>query len=82
MRCLAVSAIAEAKQLGKVIGWVLKNLLSRATPTLEGTLSRWSWLYLQTLVPTNPHWASVVAISGLRPFLLLYNPQGKPVPKQ
>jgi hypothetical protein len=26
----------------------------------EGTLSCWSRLYLQSLVPTNPHWALVV----------------------
>jgi hypothetical protein len=33
----------------------------------EGTLSRWSRLYLQSLVPTNPHWAGVV---GYGPFSL------------
>jgi hypothetical protein len=26
----------------------------------EGTLSRWSRMYLQSLAPTNPHWARVV----------------------
>jgi hypothetical protein len=26
----------------------------------EGTLSRWSRLHLQSLAPTNPHWARVV----------------------
>jgi hypothetical protein len=26
----------------------------------EGTLSRWSRLHLQSLTPTNPHWARVV----------------------
>jgi hypothetical protein len=26
----------------------------------EGTLSRKSWLHLQSLAPTNPHWARVV----------------------
>jgi hypothetical protein len=31
----------------------------------EGTLSRWSRLYLQSLAPTNPHWARVV---GYVPF--------------
>jgi hypothetical protein len=34
-----------------------QNLLSRA---LEGTLSRLSRLHLQSLAPTNPHWAGVV----------------------
>jgi hypothetical protein len=33
----------------------------------EGTLSRWSWLHLQSLAPTNPHWARVV---GYGPFSL------------
>jgi hypothetical protein len=31
----------------------------------ESTLSRWSRLYLQSLTPTNPHWARVV---GYGPF--------------
>jgi hypothetical protein len=26
----------------------------------EGTLSRWSQLHLQSLAPTNPHWAREV----------------------
>jgi hypothetical protein len=26
----------------------------------EGTLSRWSQLYVQSLAPTNTHWARVV----------------------
>jgi hypothetical protein len=33
----------------------------------EGTLSHWSRLYLQSLTPTNPHWARVV---GYGPFSL------------
>jgi hypothetical protein len=33
----------------------------------EGTLSRWSRLHLQSLAPTNPHWARVV---GYDPFSL------------
>jgi hypothetical protein len=33
----------------------------------EGTLSRWSWLHLHSLAPTNPHWARVV---GFGPFSL------------
>jgi hypothetical protein len=31
------------------------------TRASEGTLSRWSRLHLQSLAPTNPHWARVVA---------------------
>jgi hypothetical protein len=33
----------------------------------EGTLSRWSRLHLQSLAPTNPHWARV---AGYDPFSL------------
>jgi hypothetical protein len=33
----------------------------------EGTLSRWSRLHLQSLAPTNQHWARVV---GYGPFSL------------
>jgi hypothetical protein len=33
----------------------------------EGTLSRWSQLYLQSLAPTNPHW---VRMMGYDPFTL------------
>jgi hypothetical protein len=33
----------------------------------EGTLSRWSRLLLQSVAPTNPHWARVV---GYGPFSL------------
>jgi hypothetical protein len=54
---LAVSAlrrtITEVKQYWSVIGWVL----IRAS---EGTLSCWSRLHLQSIAPTNPHWAGVV----------------------
>jgi hypothetical protein len=37
-----------------------QNLLSRVFRALEGTLSRWSRLHLQSLAPTKPHWARVV----------------------
>jgi hypothetical protein len=33
----------------------------------QGTLSRWSRLHLQSLTPTNPHWARVV---GYGPYSL------------
>jgi hypothetical protein len=36
-------------------------------PASESTLSRWSRLHLQSLAPTNPHWARVV---GYGPFSL------------
>jgi hypothetical protein len=61
---LAVSAlrslIAEVKQRGSVIGWVTKNLLSRTPSCFGGTLSRRCQSHLQSLAPTNPHWARVV----------------------
>jgi hypothetical protein len=39
----------------------LKNVSSRVPPCLtEGTLSCRSRLHLQSLAPTNPHWARVV----------------------
>jgi hypothetical protein len=53
-------AIAEVKQRWSVIGGVPKNLLSRAPPCFGRTLSRWSRLHLQSLAPTNRHWARVV----------------------
>jgi hypothetical protein len=31
----------------------------------ESTLSRWFWLHLQSLAPTNPHWACVVGYGPL-----------------
>jgi hypothetical protein len=65
--CALRRAIAEVKWRWSVIGWVTKNLLSQALRVSEGTLSRWSRLYLQSLAPTNPHWARVV---GYGPFSL------------
>jgi hypothetical protein len=47
-------AIAEAKQRSQrsVIGWVTKIYYLELLRALEGTLSRWSRLYLQSFVPT------------------------------
>jgi hypothetical protein len=36
--------------------------------TSEGTLSRWSRLHLQSLAPTNPHWAHVMGYVMTRYF--------------
>jgi hypothetical protein len=58
-------AIAEVKQHWLVIGWVTKNLLSRAPPCSGSTLSRRSRLHLQSLAPINPHWARVVGYGPL-----------------
>jgi hypothetical protein len=45
-------AIAQVKQRWSVIG--PKNYL-KLLHASEGTLSHWSRLHLQSLVPTNPH---------------------------
>jgi hypothetical protein len=53
-----------------VIGWATKNLLSRASLCFgrhnvpsearrSRCQSRWYWLHLQSLTPTNLHWALV-----------------------
>jgi hypothetical protein len=55
-------AIAQVKQRWSVIGWVTKNLLCRAPPCFGRHV-----LYLQSLAPTNPHWARMV---GYGPFSL------------
>jgi hypothetical protein len=51
------------RNIGHLFSWVSSELL-RAS---EGTLSRWSRPYLQSLAPTNPHWACMVAYG---PFFL------------
>jgi hypothetical protein len=47
-------AIAEAKHrsLWLVIGWVTEIYYLELLRASEGTLSRWSWLHLQSLAPT------------------------------
>ncbi|RVE41254.1 hypothetical protein evm_014099 [Chilo suppressalis] len=56
------AAVVELKQLSQWsdIGWVTKNYDLELLRASEGTLSRWSRLHLQSLAPTNPHWARVV----------------------
>ncbi|CAH0398585.1 unnamed protein product [Chilo suppressalis] len=55
-------AIVEFQQLSQwsVIGWVTKNYYLELLRASEGTLNRWSRLHLQSLAPTNPHWARVL----------------------
>jgi hypothetical protein len=57
----------EVKQRWLVIRWVTKNLSLELLRASEGTLSRWSRLHLQSIAPTNPHWARMV---GYGPFSL------------
>jgi hypothetical protein len=52
-------AIVEVKQRWSVTGWMTKYLLSLLRAS-KGMFSRWSRLHLQSLAPTNPHWARVV----------------------
>jgi hypothetical protein len=49
------------------MGWVTKIYYLELLRALEGTLNRWSRLHLQSLVPTNLHWARV---EGYGPFSL------------
>jgi hypothetical protein len=58
-------AIAEAKQRCSVIGWVPKNLLSRAPTCFGRHVKPLVPAALQSLAPTNPYWAR---------FLLMRNP--------
>jgi hypothetical protein len=53
-------AIAEVKQRWTFIGWVTKIYHLELLRASEGTLSCWSRLHLQSLAPTNSHWARVV----------------------
>jgi hypothetical protein len=52
--------IANAKQHWSVIEWMTNICYLELLRASEGTLSRWSRMYMQSLVPTNPHWARVV----------------------
>jgi hypothetical protein len=52
-----------------VIGWVTKNLLSRARAS-EGTLSRWSWLHFAVV---STHQPALGPRGGLWPVLLMCN---------
>jgi hypothetical protein len=49
------------------MGWVTKIYYLEFLLASEGTLSRWSQLHLQSLEPTNQHWARV---EGYGPFSL------------
>jgi hypothetical protein len=62
-----VARIAEVKQRWSVIGWVTKNLLSRAPPCFGRHVKPLVPVNLQSLAHTNPHWAHVV---GYGPFSL------------
>jgi hypothetical protein len=64
----ALRTIAEAKQHCRSSdGWPKLYCLELLRAS-EGTLRRWSRLHLQSLAPTNPHWAPVV---GSCPVLLM-----------
>jgi hypothetical protein len=65
----AVSAlqhvIAEVRQVNQTLDGWLKMYYVEPLRASKGTLSRWPRLHLQSLAPTNPHWARVV---GYGPF--------------
>jgi hypothetical protein len=50
-------AIAEVKQRWSNMRWIPKFYYLELLRASEGTLSRWYGLHLQSLAPTNPHWA-------------------------
>jgi hypothetical protein len=52
--------VRSRKLSNVVIGWVTKNLLSRAPPCL-GRHVKPLIPVIQSLAPTNPHWARVVS---------------------
>jgi hypothetical protein len=72
-------AFAEVKQRWSVIGWVTKNLLSRALPCLGR--------HVKPLVPAafaviSTDQPALSPRGGLWPVLLISNPYEKPVPQQ
>jgi hypothetical protein len=72
-------AVAVAKQRWSVIGWVTKNLLSRAPPCFGK--------HGKPLVPAafavvSTHQPALGPRGGLWPHLLMCNPYGRPVPQQ
>jgi hypothetical protein len=67
----AVSAFAEAKQRWSVIGWVTKNLLSRATLCFGRHVKP---LVLAVFGVVSTHQHVVGPRGGLCPVLLICNP--------
>jgi hypothetical protein len=67
--------IVEVKQRWPVIGWVTKIYYLKFLRASEGTLSRWSWLHLQSLALNNP----LRPRGGLWPVLFMRNPYVGPV---
>jgi hypothetical protein len=66
-RYVALSIPTYGHFLSLVIGWVTKTLLSQPLPCYGRQVSRWYWLNLQSLAPTNLHRVCVV---GYSPFSL------------
>jgi hypothetical protein len=65
---LACERGSQATFKRSVIGWVIKSYYLELLRALEGTLTRWFRLHLQSLAPTNPHWASVVGYGTFSSF--------------
>jgi hypothetical protein len=62
-----VSACNRGSKATVVSHWMddQKNDYVELLRALEGTLSRWSRLHLQSLAPSNPNWARVVGYGKL-----------------
>jgi hypothetical protein len=50
----------KLSNVGQSLDGQPKNYYLGLLRASKGTLSRWSRLHLQSLAPTNPHWAHVV----------------------
>jgi hypothetical protein len=66
-------AFAEVKQRCSVIEWVTKINYLEFLRASEDTLSRSSRPHLQSLAPTNRHWARVVGY-GLFSLCVIHKP--------
>jgi hypothetical protein len=63
----------RSRKLSNIIGWVTKNFIYylKLLRASEGTLSRWFRLHLESIAPTNTHWARVVGY-GLFSLCVIY----------
>jgi hypothetical protein len=67
-------AIAEVKQHWPVIGWVTKNLLSRAPPCFGRHVKRWYPLVPAAFAVFNTHQPALDPRGRLLAHLLMCNP--------
>jgi hypothetical protein len=67
----------KLSNIGQLLDGLPKIYFLELLRASKGSLSRWSLLHLQLLIPTNPHWARVVGYGP--PY---WNPYGRSVPQQ